>query len=401
MAVKANYFKNMGKGKIAGLKKITRNGYFQVFAVDQVGSFQKAIKDELAKKKGVDAKQITEDEIIAVASPLKTQFAAIASKNVSAILLDTTPYGIKGIPHVDKATGLLLKLEASTSVTDKQGNMIYFEPIPEGGERSQGSDAEYKQRVGKAFDFLKAKGAHAIKLLLNYNPIHEPAHAREQARRLKILYEVSNEKDIPLLLEPMSFFFVLDANGQKKSDKKNIDFAKQKFDIVLQTTRDLSSICDVFKVEFPVDLKFLLPEFATANKVTNEQVEETRKHMAWKLGLPESASADQIITEACKRLDRECATPWVMLSAGVKDKEFEKNIDFSTKNGCSGMFGGRAIFQEALPIAVQNGGDSQQAKEFLQKTAIERIERYKSIISKNAKPFWERFGLTKQQFDSL
>ncbi|MBI5635499.1 hypothetical protein HY993_00880, partial [Candidatus Micrarchaeota archaeon] len=89
------------------------------------------------------------------------------------------------------------------------------------------------------------------------------------------------------------------------------------------------------------------------------------------------------------------------LSAGVKDHEFEKNIFYSTKNGCSGMFGGRAIFQESIPIAARYGGGSAQVTQFLEQTAVGRINRYKKIIAENSKPFWERYGLAKQEFDSL
>ncbi len=395
MALKKDYFQAMGGKKISGLKKITRNGFFQVFAVDQVGSFRKAIADELAKKNGVDAKTITESQVIAVASPLKQQFAQVASKHCSAMLLDTTPYGMEAVKFVDKNTGLLLKLEASTSVTGKNDELIFFEPIEEGGS------GEYYARAEKAFDYLTGLGASAIKLLLNYNPINEPAHAREQKKRLEIIYQVSADKQVPLLLEPMSFFFIKDENGRRKADKKNPEFAKQKLDVVLQTARDLSALCDVFKVEFPVDLKYLLPQFAAENNVLGEDVEKTREVLAGKLDLPKEAGVEQIINKACKKLDEESQTPWVMLSAGVKDREFEKNILYATSNGCSGMFGGRAIFQESIPIAAKYGGDSAQVTTFLEQTAVARIGKYKNIIEQNSKPFWERYGSSKQEFDSL
>ncbi|MBI5635726.1 hypothetical protein HY993_02065, partial [Candidatus Micrarchaeota archaeon] len=304
MALKKDYFQSMGAKKVSAIRKITRNGFFQVFAVDQVGSFKKAVADELAKKNNVDAKTITERQVIEVAGPLKQQFARVASKHVSAMLLDTTPYGLDAVKFVDKGTGLLLKLEASTSVVDKNNELVFFEPIEEGGS------GEYYERVAKSFDYLAGLGASAIKLLLNYNPVNEPAHAAEQKKRLETIYKVSEDKQIPLLLEPMSFFFIKDENGQRKTDKKNPEFAKQKLGIVLQTARDLSPLCDVFKVEFPVDLKYLLTELAAQNSVSAESVEKTRAHLANKLGLTPSAGADEIINQACKKLDGESATPW-------------------------------------------------------------------------------------------
>ena len=90
--------------------------------------------------------------------------------------------------------------------------------------------------------------------------------------------------------------------------------------MVVETARRLTAIgADVLKAEFPYDAG-----------VTDEG--------RWR--------------EACAELDAATPVPWVLLSGGVDDATFERQVRVACEAGASGVLVGRSVWAEAATMAA-------------------------------------------------
>ena len=243
----------------------------------------------------------------------------------SGVLLDPEV----GAPHAISAdslpgdTGLIVALEATGYTGDSTARL------------SQILD---DWSVGK----IKRMGASAVKLLVYYHP--EAAEADHQEELVQEIGHRCNELDIAFFLEPLSFS--LDPNRKLTSDERRV--------VVLETARRLTPLgVDVLKAEFPI--------------LIHEEVNE------------------EIWIQACQELSQNSTTPWVLLSAGVKFDDFQRQAIVAMEAGASGVLAGRAIWGEAV--------DYQGSKriEFLQTTAAERMAILRAACTAHAKPWIEHF----------
>jgi tagatose-1,6-bisphosphate aldolase len=121
---------------------------------------------------------------------------------------------------------------------------------------------------------------------------------------------------------------------------------------VIETARRLTAIGgDVLKVEFPYDAS-----------VTDER--------RW--------------AEACAELDGISPVPWVLLSGGVDDATFERQVEVACRAGASGVLVGRSVWAEATRL---RGADRQG---FLATEAVERLARLVSTIEAHGRPWSDR-----------
>src|SRR6185503_20338734 len=112
--------------------------------------------------------------------------------------------------------------------------------------------------------------------------------------------------------------------------------------VVIDTARRLTAVGgDVLKVEFPYDAS-----------VTDRA--------RWE--------------DACTELDEASPLPWVLLSGGVDDATFERQVEIACRAGASGVLVGRSVWAEASRLA---GDDRRQ---FLETQAVERLGRLVGTI---------------------
>ena len=184
-------------------------------------------------------------------------------------------------------TGLLVRVEMSGSPKNKVGAPLgLIEP-------------------GWSVEKIKLMGADAVKLLAQYEPT-EPHSAEHQFQLIEHVYAECKKHDILMLLETVAFPF----GGEKKTDP---GYLNRKAATVIDSARQLSRFCDVYKAEFP----------------------GTMGH-----------DSDNQLRENLQALNAASERPWVLLSAGVDYADYYKQVQMAMEAGASGVLGGRAFWKE-------------------------------------------------------
>lgn len=306
-------------GKVAGLRRLAdENGIFCITAMDQRNSLRAILNP--ANPGSVPNGLLAE---------IKISLAAALSPHSTAILLDPQ----YGVPQaitagaLDGHAGLLIALEADKPKTVGQGKVTLIAP---------GLSA---QKIGRM-------GGDAVKLLVRYRPDLGDATEQNQA----VVREVADqcrEADMPFVLEPV--IHALD--GQSKED-----FAREKPSLVIQTARELSPWCDLFKTEFPDDISF------------EKDPAVQKKHV--------------------EELDAASAVPWVILSAGADIGPFAQVVELACKAGASGFLAGRAIWKDYVKIE-----DPEERLDLLERKAVPNLGVVTNIAVRDAKPWPEHRGI--------
>jgi tagatose-1,6-bisphosphate aldolase len=161
---------------------------------------------------------------------------------------------------------------------------------------------------GWSVEQAKRMGASAAKLLVYYHPRAANADAQEH-----LVASVAAEcvrLDIPLFVEPLGYDPT--TGGRLTGESRRA--------CVVETARRLTRIGGtVLKAEFPYD-----------DGVADEA--------AW--------------ADACAELDAASAVPWVLLSGGVDDATFERQVAMACRAGASGALVGRSVWAPAATMGA-------------------------------------------------
>jgi tagatose 1,6-diphosphate aldolase len=325
-------------GKLRGLQRISHpNGTLTMVALDQNSSMINMMKDA-NKKKGLD-REPGYEEIVEAKLDLCRSFGAQGS----AVLIDAY-YGAANFittGAIGRNTGLLVRIEKSGGPKNSVGAPI--------------TELEPGLSVAK----IKRLGADAVKLLAPFEP-DEFDSAEKQFAFVEQIYSECKKHDILLLLEPVSFPFT--QSGQKE-DKKSKTYLDRKARAVIEGARILSGLCDVFKAEFPGTL---------------------------------GHEPDGKLQENLHALDEASKTPWVLLSAGVDFPDYKKQVEMAVKAGASGVLGGRAFWKEYFTFATR-----EESQKFARNEGAGRVKQIQEIVMSQAKPWFARYGLTAQNFETI
>ncbi len=193
---------------------------------------------------------------------------------------------------------------------------------------------------GWGIEQIKRLGASAAKLLVYYHP--DAPNAADQERLVADVAQACQAADLALFLEPLSFG--LDGSRLTGEARRRI---------VIETARRLTPLgCDILKAEFPYDA----PVTDTA---------------AW--------------SDACAELDAATRVPWVLLSGGVDDATFERQVHVACRAGASGVLVGRSVWAEAAQL------DPEERAAFLDSTGRGRLARLVSLVDEVAAPWRPRW----------
>jgi tagatose 1,6-diphosphate aldolase len=165
---------------------------------------------------------------------------------------------------------------------------------------------------GWSVEQAKRLGSSAAKLLVHYHPA--AANAADQERLVADVAAACRAADLALFVEPLGFD---PSTGGKLAGE-----ARRR--CVVETARRLMALGgDVLKAEFPYD-----------PAVTDES--------AW--------------ADACAELEATSPVPWVLLSGGVDDATFERQVAVACRAGASGVLVGRSVWAPAatLPTAARD-----------------------------------------------
>ncbi len=181
---------------------------------------------------------------------------------------------------------------------------------------------------GWSVDQAKRMGASAAKLLVYYHP--EASNAAEQERLVADVAAACARSDMPLFVEPLGYDPATGgklAGGARRS-------------CVVETARRLTQLGgSVLKAEFPYDAA-----------ITDEA--------AW--------------IDACAELDDASALPWVLLSGGVDDETFARQVATACRSGASGVLVGRSVW---APAATMPAGARERWLETDGRTRLEALAR--------------------------
>ncbi|WP_422927782.1 tagatose 1,6-diphosphate aldolase [Singulisphaera sp. PoT] len=326
--------KGLTPGKLRGLQRISNaNGTLTMLALDQNSSMIEMANKAL-KGKGLD-REPTYEEIVEAKLDMMRQMAPASS----GVLIDAYYGAWSAIASeaVPAHKGLLIRVEKSGSPKNKVG----------------GPMGEYEP--GWSVEKIKLLGADAVKLLAPFEP-GEPISAEHQ---LAFIEEVANDcrkNDILFLLEPVAFPY----NGEKKTDASFLD---RKAETTIESARQLSRYCDVYKAEFPGTL---------------------------------GHGSDEQLVDNLHALSEASVRPWVLLSAGVDYPDYLKQVKMAMECGCSGVLGGRAFWKEYF---LQEGEEAKT--QFAATTGLKRVADVDAVVQAQGTPWFAKYGLSREDLHSI
>jgi tagatose-1,6-bisphosphate aldolase len=206
----------------------------------------------------------------------------------------------------------------------------------------QGLPTARASRVLPGWSVAKAKrmGASAAKLLVYYHP--DAANAADQEALVASVASSCRATDLPLFVEPLGY--------DPTTGGKLLGEARRR--CVVETARRLTAIGgDVLKAEFPYDAG----------------IED------------ESAWAD-----ACAELQAASSVPWVLLSGGVDDAIFERQVMVACAAGASGVLVGRSVW---APSATMPGP---KRDAWLAAEGRRRLQRLAELVDEHGTPWHVR-----------
>ncbi|WP_415854187.1 aldolase [Sinomonas sp. G460-2] len=187
-----------------------------------------------------------------------------------------------------------------------------------------------KVSIDRALDpaSLRARGAVAMKLLVLYRP---DGGAEERIAMTEEFVEICRNAGLVSIIEPVS---------RKPLDGSQWDWNAG----VMAAADELGSLgADLYKAEVPFH----------------------------------GQAAESEVREACRRLSRTIASPWVVLSSGVPQDVFPQAVAWACEEGASGFLAGRAVWASSL-------GSSDVAED-LRTNAVGRLERLCGVVDTHVK----------------
>jgi len=193
---------------------------------------------------------------------------------------------------------------------------------------------------GWSVEQAKRMGASAAKLLVYYH--HEAANAADQERFVADVAAECRAVDLPLFVEPLGFDPI---TGGKLTGE-----ARRR--CVVETARRLTALGgDILKAEFPYDA-----------------------------GVDDAAAW----ADACAELDAASTVPWVLLSGGVDDATFERQVAAACAAGASGVLVGRSVWAPSATMAPA------ERDAWLATEGRRRLERLVRLVDEQGKPWVAR-----------
>ena len=204
----------------------------------------------------------------------------------------------------------------------------------------EGPSTDRVSRVLDGWSVAQAKrmSADAAKLLIYYHP--DAPGAAHQEDLVAEVAAACVAADLALFVEPLGFSLDPAVPKLLGEDRRRV---------VVETARRLSALGgDILKAEFPYDPGV---------------VDETR----W--------------ADACAELDAASALPWVLLSGGVDDATFERQVRVACRAGASGVLVGRSVWAPSATMAPA------ERDAWLSSEGRARLARLADLVAAEGRPW--------------
>ena len=269
----------------------------------------------------------------------KVDLASHLAPSASGVLIDAYygAWSCVAAGAIGPQTGLLVRVEMSGSPKNKVGApMGLIEP-------------------GWSVEKIKLMGADAVKLLAQYEPT-EPISAEHQFQLIEHVYSECQEA--------RHSHAARDRGVSLRRRKENRPgYINRKAATVIDSARQLSRFCDIYKAEFPGTL---------------------------------GHDSDNQLRENLAALNAASERPWVLLSAGVDYPDYYKQVQMALEAGASGVLGGRAFWKEYF---LQDG--AQARSQFAATTAFKRVADVNTLVRERGTPWSTRYGFTNESLASI
>ncbi len=323
-------------GKLAGMKAVSNSkGVIAAAAMDQRGSLQKS----LAKEKGSDVDSAMMEEFKSIVTEVLTPHA-------SAILLDPE-FGLPASKRRSSNAGLLLAYEKTGY--DKTGPGRLPDLLDNWSARR-----------------LKEAGADCVKVLLYYTPTDSVAINDIKHAWVERIGDECRANDVPFFLEFVGY--------DEGADEKGLEYAKKKPEIVTGSMAEFSKDkygVDVLKVEVPVNMKFV----------------EGAKSFGGQKAYSKQEAMDHF-----RKAAAVATKPFIYLSAGVSNAEFNEGLALATEAGVkfNGVLCGRATWKDGIPIYGKQGAKA--FEQWLQTEGVKNINNVNESL-KAATSWFPLYGV--------
>jgi tagatose 1,6-diphosphate aldolase len=299
---------------------------FQMLAIDQRPPIFNIISN--SKNRNPTYKEVVE---------CKKIICSNLSQLSSAVLMDPY-YSIPTILNANNSKSLIVTLEDHNFIESKKGR--------------------YSKNINNwTVEKIKKIGGDAVKVLVWYRPDAEKKSLNHQKKYIKRIGNDCEKYGIPFLLELLVYPFKNDLHHTKAYKEQKGKNAKHVINSVKEFAKKKYKV-DIFKLESPVE------SFNLENEINNE----TRK------AFKELANATNNI-------------PWVMLSAGMKQKSFYNCLKLAYENGASGYLAGRTIWLDSF----KNYPKIKKIESVLQKNAFNYLKKINDLTKRYAVPMTNYF----------
>jgi tagatose 1,6-diphosphate aldolase len=310
-------------------------GVIAAAAMDQRGSLQKS----LAKEKGSDVDSAMMEEFKSIVTEVLTPHA-------SAILLDPE-FGLPASKRRSSNAGLLLAYEKTGY--DKTGPGRLPDLLDNWSARR-----------------LKEAGADCVKVLLYYTPTDSVAINDIKHAWVERIGDECRANDVPFFLEFVGY--------DEGADEKGLEYAKKKPEIVTGSMAEFSKDkygVDVLKVEVPVNMKFV----------------EGAKSFGGQKAYSKQEAMDHF-----RKAAAVATKPFIYLSAGVSNAEFNEGLALATEAGVkfNGVLCGRATWKDGIPIYGKQGAKA--FEQWLQTEGVKNINNVNESL-KAATSWFPLYGV--------
>lgn len=316
-------------GKLWGLRRLADDaGRFKMTAVDQ----RPPIKSLVAERRS--ASEADYDDVAGVKRLLLEELTSAST----AVLLDPHYAYPAAIDVVSPSRGLLLTLEDSI-----------FEETSRGRKSAAIDDWSVEK--------IKAAGGDAVKVLAWYRPDADSGVLEHQQRFVAEIGADCRRFDIPFVFELLVYPFP----GESGHTTDYVEQPAKRTEHVLASVETFSHprfAVDLLKLESPVSARGIA-----------------------RPGQPGEDEARQ----AFAALDQAAACPWVMLSAGAGQDDFETLLGYACEAGASGFLAGRAIWWDAF----QAFPDWDAFRSGLRTNAVPYMQRLVGLTDAAALPWFE------------
>ena len=314
-------------GKHWGLRRLAdSNGVFSMVAIDQRPPIQQCV----ARARGIKPADASFADIVQV----KALLAQALAPHATALLVDPD-FGLPAAtPYLNPQRGLLITLEEHRYDDRPDGRLSRLIP--------NWSVAQ-----------VRRLGADAVKLLAWYRPDASEVVRQQQQQLVQTVGDACAQHDIAFIFELLVYPF---AQRAGEAPNYNEDATKQP-QLVIDSVRDFAHPrfgIDLFQLESPVPMAALPPPDGPG------------------------AAAVQALYD---QMGQACgATPWVLLSAGGSQANFEHAITYACRAGASGFLAGRAVWWDALAAYP----DTTAVLQALQREAVPYLQRLQALVAQQA-----------------